>query len=423
MTPREFLYSLERFGIKLGLDNIRVLLTKLDQPHERYPSVHVAGTNGKGSVVAMLDAMLSAAGLHTGRYTSPHLIDLNERFLHDHAPIPNEELDAILARLQQIAEPMAPPPTFFEMATAAAFAWFDERDVDVALIETGMGGRFDATNAVVPVIAVITNISLEHTKHLGTTVEKIAYEKAGILKQSIPFVLGEQAPGPREVILGIAAGLAATPWILGRDFNYAVDGTGWDTRFTYQSENLLLKDIKLGLPGSYQGENAALAVATAEILQRRWSALTSEVIARGLRDARWPCRLEQVLDSPRVIIDVAHNAAGAQRLAEEMPRCIACVAVSGDKDGAAILRAVQPIAERLILTCFTNARSMTVEQLCRAADDMAHETAPDLPRAIEAGLRLAQEMNLPLLITGSIFAAGEAREYLIRHHGAAPLTF
>ncbi|MCL4216877.1 MAG: bifunctional folylpolyglutamate synthase/dihydrofolate synthase [Candidatus Hydrogenedentes bacterium] len=396
MTPREFLYSLERFGIKLGLDNIRALLAKLGQPHERYPSVHVAGTNGKGSVVAMLDAILCAAGLHTGRYTSPHLIDLNERFLHERAPIPDAELDAVLARLQHIAEAMAPPPTFFEMATAAAFAWFAQRDVDAALVETGMGGRYDATNVVVPMVAVITNISLEHTRYLGTTVEKIAYEKAGILKQSIPFVLGERAPGPSKVILDIADGLAATPWILGRDFTYTIEGTGWDTRFTYQSENLSLKDIRLGLPGSYQGENAALAVATAEILQARWSALTDEVIEQGLRDARWPCRLEQVLDSPRVVIDVAHNAAGAQRLAEEMPRCVAIVAVSSDKDGSAILR---------------------------AAEDMPHETALDLPRAIEAGLRQAREMNLPVLVTGSIFAAGEARDYLIRHHGAAPLKF
>ncbi|MDX9971847.1 MAG: Mur ligase family protein, partial [FCB group bacterium] len=174
MNAREYLFSLERHGIKLGLENITHLLEAANRPERAYPTIHVAGTNGKGSVVAMLDSILRAAGLRTGRFTSPHLIHLNERVLIDRQPIDDEELDDHLAVFRAVAEKMPFSPTFFEVITAAAFRAFAHRNVDVALIEVGMGGRFDSTNVITPLVSAVTSIALEHTRYLGNTLEEIA---------------------------------------------------------------------------------------------------------------------------------------------------------------------------------------------------------------------------------------------------------
>ncbi|HPO15052.1 MAG TPA: folylpolyglutamate synthase/dihydrofolate synthase family protein [Candidatus Hydrogenedentes bacterium] len=419
---REYLFGLSLHGIKLGLHNIQTLLRAAGNPEQGHPAVHVAGTNGKGSVTALIGAMLRASGLRVGRFTSPHIIDLPERFQIDGLCIPEDALARHTEFFRRAAESLASPPTFFELNTAIAFRWFAEEGVDVAVIEVGMGGRLDSTNVIRPLVSVITNIDYEHTQYLGDTLEKIAFEKAGILKDKVPAVAGERRPGPLGVILDRARELECGVRVLGRDFQYSVCGSAWEQDFSYSSDTLYIEDASLGLPGRYQGENAAVAVAAAELLQGHFPALNVESIVHGLSGARWPCRLERVLEDPPVVIDVAHNVAGARRLAETIDRCVVVMAVASDKDAAGMVEVLAPHSELMILTVFDGKRALPLEQLCHAAGDHPHVTAGNLHEAIALGMKQAKR-EVPLLITGSIYTAGEARQLLIEQYGAAPLVF
>jgi len=419
---RDYLASLTLHGIKLGLENTRFLLDAAGNPQENYPTIHIAGTNGKGSVAAMTGAMLRAAGYRTGAFTSPHIIDLNERFQIDGAPIPDAELDENIAFFRRVAQGMDHAPTFFELNTAVAFRWFAQAHVDAAVIEVGMGGRLDSTNVIAPVAAAITNIDLEHTQYLGDTLAKIAFEKAGILKSGVPTVVGEIRPEPRDAILDRAAKIASPIRLLDRDFRYSLEGGPWDLRFSYTSDNLRLGRTPLALHGTYQGVNAAVAAALAELLKPHFARLDEGAIIRGLASARWPCRLERVLEQPPVIIDVAHNTAGARRLAETMTECVTILAVASDKDAAGMIELLSRFSKRLILTAFGDKRALPLEELRRAAGSHAHDSAATIQDAIARGMSIAAP-NLPLLITGSIYTAGEARQILIRDYGASPLRF
>lgn len=422
MTNREYLFHLEQHGIKLGLENIRRLLDAADAPERRYPIVHVAGTNGKGSVVAILAAIARAAGYRVGRFTSPHLIDVAERFLVDGTPMPDAALEEHIAFFRAAADLMEPPPTFFEMSTAIAFRWFDQSKVDLAVIEVGMGGRLDATNVVEPLATAITNIALDHMRYLGDTLEQIAFEKAGIIKPRVPLVLTETAAPARDVILDRALELCSPVHELGRDFRFEIDGPPSDQQFAYESAALRVDFAPLGLAGAQQGTNAAAAVALAERIMPAFPRIGATAIVEGLRSVRWPCRLEKVLDEPPVIIDVAHNPAGARQVAQALPRCVTLLAISSDKEAAGIIEALSLITDVFILTRYSGPRSLPVEDLKAAAGHHSCRAVSSLPEAIELGLRLA-DASKPLLITGSIFMAGEARQYLVERHGAPPLSF
>jgi dihydrofolate synthase/folylpolyglutamate synthase len=422
VTHRAYLDSLEFHGIKLGLDNIRRLLHAVDNPQDRLFVIHIAGTNGKGSVVALLDAMLRAGGYRTARFTSPHLIEINERFVVDGVPVADVDLDAVLGYLRPRCEAMVPPPTYFELCTAVAFQYFAVAEVDVALIEVGMGGRFDSTNVVEPLATAITNIDLEHTAYLGDTLEKIAFEKAGIIKPGVPVVVGETRPGPREVILTRAEELGSPVVTIEGDFHYALKGSPFAQLVTYEGMHHTLNDVPLSLAGPHQGANAAVAVALAEVLAGRYPKLTLDAIITGLCEARWPCRMERVADDPPVIIDVAHNVAGAKRLADALDAYVLVLAVASDKDAGEMLRALAPKAKRIILTAFEGHRALSVEELSAHAAYLAHDTIMTLPEAIEQGLAAAHA-TLPLVITGSVFTAGQARAHLMEGHGAPALSF
>ncbi len=422
MNAREYLASLEFHGVKLGLDNIRHLLAGAGNPHTLYPSVHVGGTNGKGSVLAMLDAMCRAAGLRTGRYTSPHILDVNERFLIDARPVSDADLDASLGFFRRIAERMTPSPTYFELVTAAAFQLFQQHAVDVALVEVGLGGRFDATNVITPIAAAITNIDLEHTQYLGDTLEKIAFEKAGILKESVPAVIGETQPGPLGVILTRAREMGCPVRLMERDFRFDVQGPPWNQAFTYRSDGMALGPVTLGLPGDFQGPNAALAVALAECLAQTFPQLDSRAMLTGLHSARWPCRLERVLDAPPVIIDIAHNPAAVRQLVRQVPHCVVVLAVSSDKNAAEMVRHLAAVADPLILTQFTGHRALPVGRLCAAAEGAACHRVDRLEDAITLGMRAATA-DRPLVITGSVYTSGQARALLVEKYKARPLQF
>jgi dihydrofolate synthase/folylpolyglutamate synthase len=423
VNAREYLAGLEFHGIKLGLDNITYLLDQAGGPHTAYPTVHVAGTNGKGSVVAMLDAMLRVAGYRVGRFTSPHLIRLNERFIVDAHPIDDAELDRQIEFFQRVAETMDVPPTYFELCTAVAFRWFQDARVDAAIIEVGMGGRFDSTNVIKPLASGITNIDLEHMQYLGDTRAKIAFEKAGIIKPGVPVVVSERDAEPLDVILRRAQESNSRSCLLGRDYSYTLSGDAMNLRFSYTSDSLTLEEAPLGLAGRYQGENAAVAVALAERVRVQFPNVSPSAIREGLASAQWPCRLEKVLDAPPVIVDVAHNPAGMRKLAAELGPCVAVVAISSDKAAAEMLDALAPVVRELILTQYAGHRGLPVDALCTAAGEgCAYRRVERLEDAIALGISLASD-DCPLVITGSIFTAGQARTILIDRYGAKPLLF
>lgn len=421
-SARAWLFGLTLHGVKLGLDNIRELLRADGDPQAAYPSVHVAGTNGKGSVLAFLQAMLREAGYRVGRFTSPHLLDVAERFQINGANIPERALADCIARFQSHAECLPHPPTFFEVTTAVAFRHFADAAVDLALVETGLGGRLDATNVLAPEICAITNIGLEHTAYLGDTLEAIAGEKAGILKPRTPLVTGETRPGPLGVILARAAGLDCPVRRIGVDFRHDLSGGPWDQRIDYHGAGISLRDAPLGLAGAHQGENAAVALALAESLAPRFPKLDRDAMARGLATAVWPGRLERVLDDPPVVLDVAHNPDGMRRLAAALDAAVVVLAVSSDKDAAAMIAAIRPVARALILTAYDGPRALPAADLAAAAGPHPHLRVDTLPQALELALSHPQS-GAPLVVTGSIFAVAEARAWLIARRGAPPPRF
>lgn len=422
-SPLDYLFGLELHGIKLGLDNIRALMNAAGGSHLRYPTVHVAGTNGKGSVVAFLDAMLQAAGYRTGRFTSPHLIDFRERILVDRVPISAENLDVQINFFREATLNWGHSPTFFEINTAVAFNYFAQSAVDVALVEVGMGGRFDATNVVQPSATAITTVGLEHTQYLGDTVAAIAYEKAGIIKPGVPVVVGEQRDEALDVILERADACDAPVYLIGRDFDYQIANDARAPQFTYGGDCHAFGPVPLGLAGYYQGANAAVACALAEVVLPQFPKLQNSAVIAGLSSARWPCRLEQVLDDPPVIVDVSHNALGVKALVESLDRhCVVILAVAKDKDAAAMIQALGPLPNRLILTRFEGERALPAEYLGAAAGETPHEVVPTLETAIARGMALASAEH-PLLVTGSFFTAGQARAILTNKYGARPLAF
>lgn len=437
MTPRGYLASLEFHGIKLGLDNIRHLMDAAGNPQRKYPTIHVAGTNGKGSVVAFAASILQSAGHRVGRFTSPHLLDVSERFLIYGEPIAGPDLDRHIGFFREASRSLANPPTYFEVCTAIALRHFAACKVDVAVIEVGMGGRFDSTNIVEPEVCAITNIALDHQKYLGDTIEAIAFEKAGIIKNGVPVVVGERTPAPLDVIESVAHEGKAPLLLKGRDFAYtsnvparldarkvsthSAGNSGLHPSMSYRGRRFNLSDAQLGLAGLHQVENAAIAVALIETLHQRLP-VAQDAVIRGLQDARWPCRLERVLDNPRVYIDVAHNPAGVRRLVESMPPCVVVFAASSDKDAGEMLHAMSPITRELILTRYDGPRAASLEQLSEAAGEIPHATCECLADAIVVGMRIAAN-DSPLLVVGSIFAAGQARQILMRDYNAPPPRF
>ena len=263
---------------------------------------------------------------------------------------------------------------------------------------------------------------MEHTRYLGDTLEKIAFEKAGIIKPGVPVVVTETKPGPRDVILSRARALDCPTVLLNRDFEYRLEGDAFHQQFEYHGKQLDIPPVNLGLAGGYQGENAAAAVALAEQIRALFPRIDGAAIQHGLSVARWPCRLEKVLDHPPVIIDVAHNAAGAAKLARQLGACVLLLAVSSDKAADKMIEILAPAAKDLILTQFSGPRALPVDRLCEAAGDRPYLRVDSLVKALELGIEKASD-TAPLVVTGSIFLAGEARALLIERHGARPLRF
>ena len=397
-------------GIKPGLERTEALLAKLGSPQRKLSAIHVAGTNGKGSVVATCEALLRARGLVVGRYTSPHLIDFRERLTLNGKPIFEEEVLEFLKRWIPTAEEMG--ATFFEVTTALAFDWLVKQEVDIAVIETGLGGRLDSTNVLTPRVATVTSIGLDHTDLLGDTLEAIAREKAGIFKAGVPAVIGEPAPEIRQLLAISAKEAAAQPVVI-LDDDYAVSNvevSASGTSFTLTRGKDVVQ-LTTPLLGEHQARNTATAIATVTAMGKEYLPPLHE-ISKALAGVFLPGRFQR---SGKIIFDVAHNPAGARTIAETIraldpprPRT-ALVAVLADKDWRGIVRELAPTVDRFL---FTSAPSAPPERKWDPAEAQSFAKAQgfeaDIEPDMDAALARGEKQSGTLLVTGSFHTVGDA---------------
>ena len=381
-----WLYATQASGMKLGLENMRRLLDALGKPHQQLTCIHIAGTNGKGSVSAMLDSVARAAGLRTGLSTSPHLVRFSERIQVSGQLITDEEVLAGIGIIREAIAKSGCTPTFFEITTALGFLHFLSRRVDLAIMETGLGGRLDATNLITPLVSVLTSIDLDHQKILGDSRGKIAREKAGIIKPGVPVVSIDQTADVRAVIDDVAASVNAP--------------------VTYTNEPI--NDLAIGLAGSHQRLNAAVVRDT--FVAAKLS-ISPEALPAGLKSVFWPGRFQALGD--RLTLDGAHNLAASQRLVQTWKEChpgkSPTIVFGGlrDKELDKMLDALASIATRFLLVPVKNPRGENPENI-RLPDGVPGAVFSGVQAAVDAAWKLSE----PILVTGSLFLIGEVLAWL-----------
>jgi dihydrofolate synthase/folylpolyglutamate synthase len=420
VTPDQILSRLETLGIKLGLERARALLAEMGEPQRRFPTVLVAGTNGKGSTSALLSAMAQAAGYRTGHYTSPHLETVEERLRIDGRMIEPGRFATLLAELIDLAERATGDlPTYFEAVTLAAFRWFAESQVDLAVVEVGLGGRLDATNLCDPLLSLITPIGFDHMEYLGNTLAAIAREKAGILRPGRPALVWTSEPEVADAVREAAAEIGA-------DLHFACDEVrvaaiapagpgGWTGQRVRLATPVRAYDLEIALLGAHQAKNLGLAVRGAETLAALgFDRLGPREIREGAAACRWPGRLEaiELPHGRRVLLDAAHNLDGAEALAAFLAGLGRPVdllfGVLGDKDYSGMLAALSPHARRIVLTLPASPRAKDPRELAALlADRQGVFVEPDRGRALDLALALEGEI---LVACGSIFLIGEVRK-------------
>jgi len=422
----DYLFGLTTVGIKLGLRRIRVLLKALGSPERRMRIVLVAGTNGKGSVAAMVHAALCAAGLRAGRFTSPHIVDFEERIVVGEEMIPRDEVARIGTRLRGLVRELVDRgeleshPTYFELVTSMALEHFVDRGVDVAVLEVGLGGRFDATNATDPEVSVITRVALDHTHFLGSTLRQVAFEKAGIIRPRRPVVTscrpGDSLDVVREVARRCGAELRPTVESCRRSSVERLGGDAGGYRFDLETPARTYRGLRLALGGEHQLENAEAAVLALEALAERGVPVGEAEIRAGLAAVRWPGRLEMVPGSPPLLLDCAHNPDGARTLADhlhnEVERPVTLIfGVMGDKNVEEMTAALFPRALRVVLTRPAHKRAMDAAEISSIGGRHAAELheEPDPGRALALARKLAGPEGL-VVAAGSIFLVSDVRQ-------------
>jgi len=410
------MFALRRFGIKLGLDTIRAILNGLDNPQNKFLSIHIAGTNGKGSIASALSSIFNKAGYCVGLYTSPHLVKFNERIRIKGVPISDME---VLNAYEAVKDVFAGDrePTFFEYTTAMAFHEFARSKVDWAIVETGMGGRLDATNILKPRLSIISNISLEHRQYLGNTIAEITAEKGGIIKQGIPVVTGVKQKEAIEVLKNIAQKQEAPLFRLGEHFR--VRKNKGSNTFSYVGTGSTWENMKAGLQGNHQIENAALALAACEILNRHDTNFNIEQIKEGLVKTDWPGRMEVVSQTPYVILDGAHNLMAARKLAKFISENLAknkttlLIGILNDKPYKGMLKPLLPLCRRVILTKPTINRALEPEILHKFAKDFVEdiEIIPSVKDAFFYAMETVSS-DEAICVAGSLYVVGEVKQAL-----------
>ncbi len=421
MTPKKYyrncletLYSLRRYGIILGLDVIENILRKLGDPQKNFKTIHVAGTNGKGSVASTLSTILIHRGFRVGLYTSPHLVRFNERICINNHPVSDENVVRAYEAVKAV-HLGSREPTFFEFSTAMAFYEFGRHKVDWAIVETGMGGRLDATNVATPDLVIITNISLEHKFFLGNTISDITREKGGIIKKGVPVVTGVTQKQAVSILKSIAESQSAPFYRYKDAFRVRKNR---NATFNYYGIDHVWRRLRTGLSGGHQLHNAALVLAACELLNNNGSNLTLANIKYGLEENKWPGRLEIVSNSPLILLDGAHNFIAARYLAKYLSENLSrrnitmVIGILDDKPYKAMLKDLLPYCKKVILTRPKIDRALAPEKLYEIAAQMMSDIhiIPDIDKAIAYAVENASPEDA-ICIAGSLYVVGEAKEF------------
>ena len=421
---QHYLENIQRLGVKFGLDNVRTVLNSTGNPHLDYPSVLVAGSNGKGSVCAMLSRILSLGGFRTGLFTSPHLVTVQERIRIGNTCISKKAFSELLTllrmRIEELLEKkeLLSPPTYFELLSCLAFLYFSREGVDISVLEVGMGGRYDATNVSSPIVSVITTISMEHQKFLGDTLSQIAGEKAGIIRAGVPAVCGVEKLEPLAVLQSRAEELRA-PFhrVFCPEGRFASEMSGGRSTchlFMESGEYSFTPSLR----GEHQGKNAAVAVYAADLLSRSWKRIKKRQIIRGIETTRWEGRMELVSERPPVFLDGAHNEEGARALRAFMREnirspVILVFACMKDKKIKRIADIIFPCAEKIFVTRFSYHRAALPEDIYGVStayrEKISMET--DLGKAFRKALQSAGK-DKTVIVAGSLFLVGEVKDML-----------
>ena len=414
----KWLYSFEKFGIKLGLDRITHICKKLGNPQNNYKTIHVGGTNGKGSVCKILGSILNVDGYKVGIYLSPHLQRFSERFIINNEEISKEEVVNLVEKIRPIIDEMINyenTPTFFEIVTAMAFQYFSDKKVDYAIIEVGLGGRFDATNIVKPEISVITNVSLEHQKILGKTIEKIAFEKSGIIKEKVPMITGAKGKALNVIKKITTENNSIITIINNKSWKKIKGGVDWqEFEIIGSLKNYI---IKTSLIGSFQGENIAISINAIEALQMKGLYISEDSIFEGIEKSSNPGRMEIIDFEPMILVDGAHNIAAMNLLKNTLEndfvydRLILIIGVLSDKNVKEILDIITPISDIIILTKSTNKRASDPLKLKEMINKKEVVIKKKIPDAVDYAKKISKKQDL-ILITGSLFTVGEAQSHL-----------
>ena len=420
---RRLLDALPR-RVKPGLDRINRLVNALGKPEQHFPVVHIAGTNGKGSVAAMVGAILRASGYHVGRFTSPDLVDFRDRIEVNGSWISEPQFAAVIDRLAPLLATTDDPPTMFEVLTAVAFSHFANERVDIAVVEVGLGGRYDATNIVRPTLSVLTTVGRDHMDILGNTIAQIAWEKAGIAHHAVPLLVGQLVPDADAMVTQVARDVGAT---LIRADAVTVDEVHRDlTGATYRISGPGLPDtVTVPLPGGYERDNLRVVLAAIVALRDRGWDIPTAAIATGLRTVTWPGRFEVVHHAPTIVLDGAHNLPGVQALARdiayffpERTRRSLLFGVLADKEFAAMAGVLFPLFPRIVLTQSDSARALPAAMLVPLA--VNYGIQPTVTESVAEGLTRARTglgADDVLIITGSLTVVRAARRDVMEATG------
>lgn len=404
----DYLYGLQRFGVKLGLDNMRALKARLPQLQDSFPCIHVAGTNGKGSVSVLMAEVLKQAGLHVGLYTSPHLNSFTERIRIDGVAVTEEEVGRLAETIRLNSEGI--PLTFFEATTTMALLAFREADVDIAVIETGLGGRLDATNIVDPQLCMVTPVSIDHSEHLGATLAEIAKEKAGIIKPDIPVIIGKQEPEAEGTLLSVAAARKSEVSLAGRDFTWCGD----HDKLKVSVGSDCWDDLRCALAGTHQLDNFAQVVAGVVQLRRQGFAIPDAAIAAAGEKIFWPGRLEWCGDS-RILLDVSHNAAGIACLADYLEkqgvvRIHLVCGLSGERRPEEVLMPLVKYCATVYAVPVSHGTSVSTSEMVAWADNHGIQVYEhDIAREGLAAACEARGHDEYVVVCGSLYLVAELR--------------
>ncbi len=413
-----YLFSLHRFGVKLGLEAITDILHRLDHPQRTYPTLHLAGTNGKGSSAAMLAAMLQAGGYRVGLYTSPHLVDFRERIRVHNEDISEVSVCQLTEHIRRVANPVG-SLTFFELTTAMAFQHFRNEHVDVAIIEVGLGGRFDATNVLDPLGILITGIGLDHEQYLGSTLQAIAQEKAGVIRKKVPVVMGKMPADVSQIFEARAQQFNAPLYRAEQEFSIS---TISPTAFTYHGLRDSFSDLQTNLLGRHQMHNAGNALALLESATSERLPLTRDAMQSGLQHVRWKGRLEITQHRPTIILDGAHNPLGGEALFDFLQaqlhdcpgrKLIVILGMMQDKNLGKFLQVLLPLVHSLIVTQPHMDRAVPADVLAQAVPrcDVVLSVIPS-PWEAYCRVRDTADPTDLVCVTGSLFLVGEILQHL-----------